>query len=145
MLFSWHCAKVNVFAYREMQEMETRRSLNVAFVAFCLMIHSSISHLISQFINFKGFSYEQVQWSCDEKVLIFHKEQENRFMWCCSHLVFILKCRYAGEQRNPISPNTLPSKMQRHLPASACLLRDLRCLFLYTFIIKLFFLTDNGL
>lgn len=69
-----------MFIYREMQEMGTRRSLNVAFVAFCLMIHLPISHLISQFINFKGFSYEQVQWSWDKKVLIFHKEQENRFM-----------------------------------------------------------------
>lgn len=80
MLFFLLCAEINVFVYRDMQETGTRRSLNVVFVAFCLMIHLSISHLISQFINFKGFSFEWVQWSWDKKVLVFDKEQENRFM-----------------------------------------------------------------
>lgn len=73
-------AEINVFVYREMQERGTRRSLNAAFVAFCLMIHLSISHPISQFINSKGFSYEKVQWSWDKKALVFRKEQENGFM-----------------------------------------------------------------
>lgn len=101
-LFFLLCAEINVFVYREMQETGTRRSLSAAFVTFCLMIHLSISYLISQFINFKGFSYEQVQWPWDKKALVFHKEQENRFMWCCSQLVLILKCRYVWEERKPI-------------------------------------------
>lgn len=66
-----------MFIYREMQEVGTRRPLNAAFMALCLMIHLSISHLISQFINFKGCSYERVQWSWNAKVLIYHIEQEN--------------------------------------------------------------------
>jgi len=80
MLFFLLCTEINVFVYRETQETGTRRSLNAAFVAFCLMIHLSISHLISPFINFKGFSYEWVQWFWDKKLLIFHKEQKNSFM-----------------------------------------------------------------
>lgn len=53
-LFFFLYAEINVFIYREMQEAGRKRPLKAAFVAFCLMIHLSISHLISQFINFKG-------------------------------------------------------------------------------------------
>lgn len=74
--------------------MGRRRPLKAAFVASCLMIHLSISHPISQIINFKGCSYEQVQWSWDKKVLVFHKEHENSFTCCCSQLLLILRRRY---------------------------------------------------
>lgn len=66
-LFFFLCAEINVFIYREMQEAGTWRPLKAAFVAFCLMIQLSISHLISQFINFKGCGYEWVQWSGMQK------------------------------------------------------------------------------